>query len=101
MKAAIIAGCVVLSVSFGASGAHATEILLAVMHESGKKPELHKVNLKDGACIQLLANFREQAKNNRPIWLTLPQPDYTGMVIEAYCIMPDGSKQSFTAGEPS
>jgi hypothetical protein len=49
----------------------------------------------------MLADFREQAKNNRPIWLTLLLPDYTGMVIEAYCIMPDGSKQSFKAGEPS
>jgi hypothetical protein len=81
--------------------ANAAEVLLAVLQDKEGKTSLHKITLIDGACIQLLTNFREQAKNDRPIWLTLPQPDFTGMVIEAHCIMPDGSKQNFKAGRPS
>jgi hypothetical protein len=71
--------------------------------KSGRTPSrgLAGQGLIDGACTQLLTDFREQAKNDRPIWLTLPQPDFTGTVIEAHCVMPDGAKQSFEAGRPS
>jgi hypothetical protein len=75
--------------------------IIAVMQDKKGEKSLHRVTLIDGACIQLLTNFRKQAENNRPIWLTLPKPDFTGMVIEAHCVMPDGSKQQFKAGRPS
>jgi len=101
MKKLLLAGVAALSVLCAAPGAHATETLLAVMRANNGKLELHQANLKDGFCTQLLANFEEQAKNDQPIWLTLPAPDFTGMVIEAHCVMPDGSKRSFKAGKPS
>jgi hypothetical protein len=81
--------------------ANAAELLIAVLQDKEGKTSLHKITLIDGACTQLLTNFREQAKNDRPISLTLPQPDFFGTVIEAHCVMRDGSKQSFKAGKPS
>jgi mevalonate kinase len=72
--------------------ARATEILFAVMNDSAGKTSIHQVNLRDGYCVALVNKFNEQAKQNTtPITLTLPSPTFTGTVIEAYCIMPDGS----------
>jgi len=77
--------------------ARATEVLIAVMNDEAGKTTIHQVNLKDTYCVTLINKFKEQAKNSNPISLTLPNPDFTGTVIEAYCIMPDGSRLTFKA----
>jgi len=75
--------------------AHATEILIAAMYESEtdeiRDVSLHQTNLKNGVCVGLVNRFTEQAKNGLPITLTLPAPTFTGIVLAAFCIMPDGS----------
>jgi hypothetical protein len=78
-----------------AGRAHANEVLIAVLRAENGELQIHQVTLIDNACVGLLASFREKQENHRPIWLTLPNPEFNGMVIEAYCVMPDGSKQSF------
>ena|SRR5215472_3752779 len=99
MKKPLLTGIAALFLTTGT--VHASEILLAVMLNDKNAPELHKITLIDGACTKLLCDFQEQAQNNRPIWLTLPGPTFTGRIVEAHCIMPDGSKRSFKAGKPS
>jgi len=91
MKAAIIAGCVALSMQCASSGAHAAEILIAYMADDHGLKTIHKVSLKDTFCVTLVNRFTEQSKNGLPVTLTLPEPDFTGRVLEAACIMPDGS----------
>jgi len=55
--------------------ANAAELLIAVLQDKEGKTSLHKITLIDGACTQMLTNFRGQAENDRPIWPTLPQGD--------------------------
>jgi hypothetical protein len=71
--------------------AQATEVLIAAMVDDHGLTSGHQVNLKDTFCVSLVNRFIEQAKNGRPVTLTLPEPDFTGRVLEAYCVMPDGS----------
>jgi hypothetical protein len=71
--------------------AHAAEILISLMHDESGRRSIHQVSLKDGYCVELVTRFGKQAKNGLPVTLTLPEPDFTGVVIEAYCVMPDGS----------
>jgi hypothetical protein len=72
--------------------ARATEILFAVMNDSAGKAAVHTINLKDGYCVALVKKFIEDAKKGTtPITLTLPNPTFTGTVMEAHCVMPDGS----------
>jgi hypothetical protein len=75
-----------------ANAALSAEILFAVMSDEAGKVAVHTVNLKDGYCVALVKKFIEDAKKGTtPITLTLPNPTFTGTVIEAYCVMPDGS----------
>ena len=74
-----------------ASTAHAAEILIAAMVDSHGITSGHQVNLKDTFCVALVNKFIEQSKTGLPVTLTLPEPDFTGRVLEAYCVMPDGS----------
>ena len=78
--------------------ARATEVLIAVMNDDAGKTTIHQVNLKDTYCVALVNKFHEDAKNGKPITLTLPNPTFTGIVVEAHCVMPDGSiKPTFKA----
>src|SRR5215510_10574110 len=90
MKKLLLAGVAALSV-LGASAAHATEILIAAMVDNHGLQSIHKVSLKDTFCVTLVSRFTEQSTNGLPVTLTLPEPDFTGRVLEAACIMPDGS----------
>src|SRR6516162_9960814 len=71
--------------------AQAAEILIAAMVDNHGLTSGHQVNLKDTVFVSLVNKFIEQAKNGLPVTLTLPEPDFTGRVLEAYCAMPDGS----------
>ena len=84
MKRTLLAGIAALSV-LGAS-AHAAEILIAVMVDNHGLKTTHQTNLKDSFCVSLV-----KSKNGLPVTLTLPEPDFTGRVLEAYCVMPDAS----------
>jgi hypothetical protein len=90
MRKMLLAGVAALSV-LSASAAHAAEILIAAMIDNHGKTSGHQVTLKDTFCVILVNRFIEQAKNGQPVLLTLPEPDFTGRVLEAYCVMPDGS----------
>jgi len=89
MKKALLACIAVLFLATGT--AHAAETLITVMYDEAGKNSIHKINLKDGYCVELVTKFTEQAKNGLPVTLTLPAPTFTGTVIDAYCVMPDGS----------
>jgi hypothetical protein len=72
--------------------AHTAEIIVTVMQDTAGKMSIHHQALKDGACVQLVTRFGEQAKNGSPVMLTFESPpQFTGKVVEAYCVMPDGS----------
>jgi hypothetical protein len=45
-----------------ATPGNAAEILLAVLQDREGKTSFHKVTLIDGACTQLLTDFREASK---------------------------------------
>ena len=76
--------------------ARATEVLIAVMNDDAGKTTIHQVNVKDGYCVGLLKKFTEDAKNGKPITLTIEAPPKsTGIVVEAHCVMPDGSIKHF------
>jgi hypothetical protein len=90
MKKMLLIGVAALSV-LSASAAHAAEILIALMHDEAGKRSIHQASLKDGYCVELVTSFGKQAKNGLPVTLTLPAPDFTGVVIEAHCVMPGGS----------
>jgi hypothetical protein len=70
---------------------HANEILIVAMVDNHGLKSVHKVILKDSFCVLYVNRFVEQSKNGSPVTLTLPEPDFTGRVLEAHCIMPDGS----------
>jgi hypothetical protein len=92
---------VTVAALFLATGtAHATEILIAAMVDDHGLKTLHQINLKDNFCVGLVNRFAEQSKNGLPVTLTLPEPDFTGRVLEAYCVMPNGSIGA-TYKEPS
>jgi hypothetical protein len=88
-RCALLAGIAALLLATGT--AHAGETLLAVMLDDAGRRSGHQVYLKDGFCVELVTRFGKQAKNGLPVTLTLPLPDFTGIVIEAYCVMQDGS----------
>jgi hypothetical protein len=90
VKKLLLSGIATLSV-LNASAAHATEILIAVMVDNHGLKTTHQTNLKDSFCVSLVNRFAEQSKNGLPVTLTLPEPDFTGRVLEAYCVMPDAS----------
>jgi hypothetical protein len=71
--------------------AHGAELLIALMQDEAGRRTIHQASLKDGYCVELVTRFGKQAKNGLPVTLTLPEPDFTGIVVEAYCVMPDGS----------
>jgi len=78
--------------------ARAAEILLAELSDDAGNVTVHQVNLKDTFCIKLLNKFKEDAKNGKPITLTIEAPPKsTGIVVEAHCVMPDGSIKHFKA----
>jgi hypothetical protein len=89
VKKALLTGVAALLLATGA--AHAAEILITLMHDEAGRRSIHQVSLNDGYCVELVTRFGKQAKNGLPVTLTLPEPDFTGVVIEAYCVMPDGS----------
>jgi len=89
VKKALLIGIAALSLLPGT--AHAAEILITLMHDEAGRRSIHQVSLNDGYCVELVTRFGKQAKNGLPVTLTLPEPDFTGVVIEAYCVMPDGS----------
>jgi hypothetical protein len=78
--------------------ARAAEILLAELSDDAGNVTVHQVNLKDTFCVKLLNKFKEDAKNGKPITLTIEAPPKsTGIVVEAHCVMPDGSIKHFKA----
>jgi hypothetical protein len=89
MKKLLLASIAALFLATGT--AHAAEVLITVMQDEAGRHSIHQVSLKDGYCVELVTRFNKQAKNGLPVTLTLPEPDFTGVVIEAHCVMPDGS----------
>src|SRR5262249_47338024 len=78
--------------------ARAAEILFAELSDEAGEGTRHQVNVKDGYCVGLLKKFKEDAKNGKPITLTIEAPPKsTGVVVEAHCVMPDGSIKHFKA----
>jgi hypothetical protein len=93
MRKVFLVNVAALSVLW-ASAAHAADVLVVLMQRDGKpdKPEVHYQAVKEGNCAQLVAEFREQAKQGLSIMLTFKAPpEATGKVLEATCILPDGS----------
>jgi hypothetical protein len=93
-----IAIALTIVVAVKVTQARAAEILLAEISDEAGKVTVHQVNLKDGYCVSLLKKFTEDAKNGKPITLTIEAPPKsTGIVVEAHCVMPDGSIKHFKA----
>jgi len=90
MKKLLLAGIAALSMLY-ASAASARDLLLAVIQGKDGKPEAH-YQLIQGDCALLMVKFREQAQWGLSIVLTFEAPPkITGKVLEAACILPDGS----------
>jgi hypothetical protein len=89
MKRLFLTGVAALFLATGT--AHASEILIALMVDDHGLRTVHQVSLKNSFCVTLVNRFVEQSKNGSPVTLTLPEPDFTGRVLEASCVMPDGS----------
>jgi len=89
MKKVLLTGVAALFLATGT--AHAAEILIVAMVDDHGLTSGHQISLKNTFCVTIVNRFTEQAKNWLPVTLTLPEPDFTGRVLEAYCVMPDGS----------
>jgi len=90
MKKLLLSSVAALSV-LNASAASARDLLLAVIQGKDGKPQAH-YQLIQGECALLITKFREQAQRGLPIVLTFEAPPkVTGKVLEAVCILPDGS----------
>jgi hypothetical protein len=72
-----------------APSAHAAEILIAVLDQSGIK-SLHKQTLPNGECRKVLVMLRKHIGEDKLPTLTLQDPEVTGTVHPAHCVLPDG-----------
>ena len=81
----------VVLASVARSSAHAApvEVLIAVLDQSGVK-SLHKQTMPDGECRKLLMMLRENIRRDKLPTLTLQNPEVTGEVISAHCVLPNG-----------
>ena len=91
MKKTLLAGIAALSV-LGASAADAADVLVVVLlNKENSKPEMHYQAIQ-GNCARLLIGWRDQAQQGLSIELTFrAPPEVTGKVLEATCILPDGT----------
>lgn len=90
MRKMLLAGVAALSV-LCASAASAKDVLLAILQIKDGKTEAH-YQLVQGDCALIITKFREQAQRGLSITLTFEaSPKVTGKVLEAVCILPDGS----------
>jgi hypothetical protein len=90
MRKVLLAGVAVLS-GLSASAANAADVLVALLLKKDGKVEVHYQTIQ-GNCAQLLTGWREQAQQGLSIELTFrAPPEVTGKVLEATCILPNGS----------
>jgi hypothetical protein len=73
-----------------ASTAAAKDVLFVVLEEDdGTRSAHHQLSSN---CSEFLEGFRKATKDGSPVTLTFQAPPkVTGRVLEAYCILPDGS----------
>lgn len=68
----------------------ADEVFMALMEDGDGVQSIHQASTTRADCDEFLAEFKETTREGKAMWLTLTDPDYTGIVLEAYCIDPDG-----------
>jgi hypothetical protein len=89
MKLSRVALSVILSVPITA--AVGADILIAVMEDENGEQNIHHQAIDADDCAALLETFQEQSAAGRGITLTFRDPDFTGLLIEPYCLHEDGT----------
>jgi hypothetical protein len=84
-----------LTIAALAPSAHAApvEVLIVVLDQSGVK-SLHKQTVPNGECRKFLSMLRENVRGDKLPTLTLQDPEVTGEVISAHCVLPDGKVET-------
>lgn len=73
------------------SSANAADILIAEMEDFRGEKTLHKQTVSGENCDAFLSKFRELMAKKTRMQLTFEDPPFSGYVVEAYCVRPDGS----------
>lgn len=73
------------------SSANAGDLLVAVMEDFRGEKTIHKQMTSGENCDALLSKVRELKIKMARMQLTFEDPPFSGYVVEAYCIRPDGS----------
>src|SRR5262245_40557212 len=73
------------------SSARAADILIAVMEDFRGEKTMHKQTMSGQNCDAVLSKFRELNTTKARMQLTFQDPPFSGYVVEAYCVRPDGS----------
>jgi hypothetical protein len=74
-----------------ASPAFAVDVLMVLLDQSGVK-SLHQQVIPSEQCRKFLTMLRENIREGKlPVILTLQDPEATGEVLSANCVLPNGS----------
>jgi hypothetical protein len=73
------------------SAANAADILIAEMEDFRGEITIHKQTILGENCDALLSKLRELKTQKTRMQLTFEDPPFSGYVVEAYCVRPDGS----------
>jgi hypothetical protein len=94
MKKLLLATSLIIAALAPSAHAAPVEVLIVVLDQSGVK-SLHKQTLPNGECRKFLVMLRENIRGGKlPVVLTLHDPEATGEVISAHCVLPDGKVET-------
>jgi hypothetical protein len=83
---------VMISWLFLVSHSYGADLLVVVLEEDGGSKSMHYQKTTHQTCSTFLAEFKRNQKQNVPTKLLFEAPPVVnGKVLEAYCILKDGS----------
>jgi hypothetical protein len=70
------------------------DLLFVVLQDEGGKTSAHDQQTTHDNCTWLLSEFRKAMRANTTVTLTFENNPFTGVILDAACILPDGSSQN-------
>jgi hypothetical protein len=85
-------GLILTATLTSAALADQTDVMVVVIESDNGRLSTHKQAASHNACSVLLEELRKT-----PVLLTLRNPYAKGRVVEAHCVLPDGSRLDWPA----
>ena len=92
MRQSLATFCGLMLLLLGSSANAAdVDIMVTEMEDSRGEKTVHTQNMSGEKCDAFLSKLRELRAKKTRMQLTLLNPTFSGYVVDAHCIRPDGS----------